>query len=54
MMAGEREKNHCPEVVTHRGSIITFYQNISQNSQENTFAGVSISINLRTVDVQLY
>ena len=54
MMGGEREKNHCPEVVTHRGSIITLYQNISQNSQENTFAGVSFLINLRTVGVQLH
>ena len=54
MMGGERQKNHCPEVVTHLGSIITLYQNISQNSQENTFASVSFLVNLRTVGVQLY
>ena len=54
MMGGERENNHCPEVVTHRGYIITLYQNISQNSQESTFAGVSFLINLRTVGVQLH
>ena len=41
MMGGERQKNHCPEVVNHRRSIITLYQNISQNSQENTFTSVS-------------
>ena len=32
----------------------TLYQNISQNSQENTFAGVSFLTNLPTVGVQLY
>ena len=32
MMGGERENNPCPEVVNYRGSRITLYQNISQNS----------------------
>ena len=54
MMGGERKKNHGPEVITHRGSIISLYQNISQNSQENTFAGVSFLIHLLTVGVEFY
>ena len=53
-MGRETEKNHCPEVVTHSGSIITLYQIISKNAPENTFARVSFLINLRTVGVQLY
>ena len=56
MMGGEMEKRGQSLSRSSNPSWFykALYQNISQNSQENTFASVSFLINLRTMGVQLY